>query len=172
MGDGDCAGPPPGSAQSRGSRTSLLEQARCPVIPEPPPGGSGQEDPHVDTTSEGVTAPAPLPCSHSYSSQLCGIPLPPHRPSFLLPHFQCEEKTSSPAALPASRSQRAAATAFPPFSQLLLLQEKAEDTDPKYRHVPHPPAQLILALGWNPLTALLHPHPPFWLCWWEFFCLQ
>lgn len=44
--------------------------------------------------------------------------------------------------------------ASPPSPQLLLLQERAEDTDSKYRHVPHPPARLILALLWDPLTAL------------------
>lgn len=38
--------------------------------------------------------------------------------------------------------------------QLLLLQERAEDTDSKYRHIPHSPVWLILALLWDPLTAL------------------
>ena len=46
-----------------------------------------------------------------------------------------------------------------PHPQLLLLQERAEDTDSKYRHIPSPPAQLILARLWNPLIALF----PFFL---------
>ena len=64
-------------------------------------------------------------------------------------------------ALPALWGQLAANT--PPHTtpppQPLLLRERAEDTDSKYRHIPSPPAQLILARLWNPLIALF----PFFL---------
>lgn len=92
------------------------------------------------------------------------LTLLPHGPSFLLPDsLRMEEanqhEEGEPAqllCLPGIGGGGSAGSnhASPPSPQLLLLQERAEDTDSKYRPVPHRPARLILALLWDPLTAL------------------
>lgn len=148
----------------------------APVAPEPQSQvslrGPGQENPYADTISAWVTHPDPLatppPCSvpsdvtgthgclcHSHT---------PHGPSFLLPDSpRIEEANQHEEGEPAQLlclpgvgggGSVGSNHTSPPSPQLLLLQERAEDTDSKYRPVPHPPAWLILALLWDPLTAL------------------
>lgn len=116
-----------------------------------------------DSTSQFQSLWGPDGTSVSHSVLLCGGPSGVIRPPHWLcsPHFpRRDEGRTSPVALPASWGQLAANTPpLHPPPQLLLLQERAEDTDSKYRHIPSPPAQLILARLWNPLIALF----PFFL---------
>lgn len=116
-----------------------------------------------DSTAQFQSLWGPDGASVSHYVLLCGTPSgvahPPHRPCSL--HFpRRDEGRTSPVALPALWGQLAANS--PPLHphpppQLLLLRERAEDTDSKYRHIPSPPAQLILAHLWNPLIALFPP---------------